>query len=436
MHSINSDLFNQLKNLLILGYSYNELLTYFSVDNKHLNNMLEGLKNDIIESSNEFDFYIIKIINIFINNKDLTKDETKILSSFIENTDRVNMCKNNKISNIEYLKILKSIYAHLIIYEKDACLTIKVKNEINKLEEIGSKAQSLNRKKIYKSDDKATFDIGKNALKVMKNNRKFNKELSGDTESKKHRKINPPRAKICDRVIESSARSIEVKDIGEHNNLRLLVIADTHYGHINENTTFVQQVYEYASKYNINMIIHAGDVIEGDVDGFLSCKSEYSTILSQIGHVFKDYPYDENIRNYILLGNHDASFLINDGVDLYDELGDRSDFELLGYRNAFIKVGNEYIFVKHSIPRMTNPFKEEEVFLNFYGHAHLFELYHNANMASAKVPALSLVKTSGTLSKGFLDVELTFDSGYATSISINYIPVKEEEKEGYIRILK
>ena len=83
---------------------------------------------------------------------------------------------------------------------------------------------------------------------------------------------------------------------------KVIIISDTHYGSEYENYKYIDLVYNYAIKNNINFILHAGDFMQGTVKPVIS---SCQLVEDQIIHVLDNYPYEESIKNYILIGNHD-----------------------------------------------------------------------------------------------------------------------------------
>ena len=99
------------------------------------------------------------------------------------------------------------------------------------------------------------------------------------------------------------------------NELKTIVISDLHLSSIYENLDVLNRIYNYCIKNDIHIIINAGDV--NHCVRYSNNQKKYnSSNLKQIEHMLKVYPYDKNILNYILFGNHDYHMLTDDGIDI------------------------------------------------------------------------------------------------------------------------
>ena len=186
---------------------------------------------------------------------------------------------------------------------------------------------------------------------------------------------------------------------------------------------------EYASKNGINYILHAGDLIEGSYDDFGRCKEEYKTIDSQVEHVLKDYSYDKNIKNMILLANHDAYSIYHYGVDIAPLLKEREDFQILGYRCAYIKINDRYISLKHEISRLKNNLKDYLTLIDFIGHSHQYRCNYNKTNTRIRVPTLSDMRSNLIVNKGFLVCNINFDDLKVNDFSCEYIDFEHMDRK-------
>ncbi len=231
------------------------------------------------------------------------------------------------------------------------------------------------------------------------------------------------------RVIETNSKCQQVFNIDEESEFKFIVISDTHFGSVFENIEYLDYVYEYASKNGINYILHAGDLIEGSYDDFGRCKEEYKTIDSQVEHVLKDYSYDKNIKNMILLANHDVYSIYHYGVDIVPLLSEREDFQILGYRCAYIKVNDKYISLKHEISRLKNNLKDYLTLIDFIGHSHQYRCNYNKTNTRIRVPTLSDMRSNLIVNKGFLVCNMNFDDLKVNDFSCEYIDFEHMDRK-------
>lgn len=228
------------------------------------------------------------------------------------------------------------------------------------------------------------------------------------------------------------------KEISVLNNYKFIVISDTHYGSIYENLHYLDEVYNYAIKENISDIYHCGDFIDGNYNDYCRTKNNMCTVKSQAEYVVDRYLYDKNITNHILLGNHDFSGIVFEKCDITTILNQRSDFDILGYKIAYIKLKNEFISLKHAINKIKNNISEELVLLNFSGHTHQYRCNYFGNIHNFKVPALcDLKEYNHCLNKGYLVCEICFDNDFASYIKVKYISFDKVKNDAvFERILK
>lgn len=149
---------------------------------------------------------------------------------------------------------------------------------------------------------------------------------------------------------------------------KLIIISDTHLGSIYDNYKYLDLVYDFASKYGYKNILHGGDLIQGDIP---TTKEGFENVNMQAIDVISSYPYDKNINNYILLGNHDCHIYRN----MYNSLSilkTREDLKLLGIRYAYINWYNHLISISHHVKKKKYKFDypKAESFINFHGHRH------------------------------------------------------------------
>lgn len=172
----------------------------------------------------------------------------------------------------------------------------------------------------------------------------------------------------------------EVSSFSITNNF--LVISDTHIGSNLENIDYLKLVYNFAMKNNIKEIIHVGDLLHSTMR---AVNPKYIDALEQVNHLLDIYPYDKNIYNRILLGNHDLH-IINKNNRVLDILNSRDDFNIIGFRNAFFKWNNYLFGMKHLIKYYNIQIPNIETLINFVGHRHSMKVNYNTFVY---VPTLS-----------------------------------------------
>ena len=162
---------------------------------------------------------------------------------------------------------------------------------------------------------------------------------------------------------------------------KVLILSDTHLGSVYENMEYLKMAYQYAKEQDIHVAFHAGDLIQST---FRNVQDQYQDERKQLRHVQRDYP-SSDIKNYILLGNHDYNTLKKDSY-YYELLDERDDFYLMGFKRAYIS-WRDYLFsMYHTIKKYHVPIPNIESTLNFKGHSHKLSY---KKLKSIDVPTLS-----------------------------------------------
>ena len=146
---------------------------------------------------------------------------------------------------------------------------------------------------------------------------------------------------------KKSSANIITNQSCEH--IKLMVISDLHIGSMYECIDKIHMTYEYCKNNNIHIIINAGDFLDGVTIGREECK-KFLNPIEQMEYACGVYPFDENILNFIVLGNHDIDSLSSFGIDFSTYLRNfRHDIIPLGYGYGRINIKNDKIFVTHPL---------------------------------------------------------------------------------------
>lgn len=208
--------------------------------------------------------------------------------------------------------------------------------------------------------------------------------------------------------INTHNKKISIEMPKKINTFKCLVISDLHIGEKNADIKLADMVYEYATKNGINIIINCGDIIEGD---YTSDKKTITSFNDQIEYFLKKYPYDKNINNFILLGNHDKHSLISDGFDLARCIkNSRYDMIPVGYGNGNIKVKNDNILLYHKLYDGFKPIIEPGNKLLLSGHGHMMKTKVR-DILWLGVPTLSYKSNDKTkkILPGFVELNISLE---------------------------
>lgn len=203
---------------------------------------------------------------------------------------------------------------------------------------------------------------------------------------------------------------------------KAVVISDLHIGSELESLQALNLVYDYCVKKGINIIINAGDIINGS----FGVKNKYDDLDDQIKHLLKNYPHDRNILNFVCLGNHDFDLLRKKGKNLETILhNNRHDIIPLGYSEGIINIRNEKIIVRH--PINNERYEEYGRALYLKGHTHKMMIKKSKNLL-VHVPTLSNIHGHNpNLYPSFLHMTIRINNdGYFQVINLEQLSVNNE----------
>lgn len=219
---------------------------------------------------------------------------------------------------------------------------------------------------------------------------------------------------------------------------RVFVISDLHMFSNKDSIESIDKVYDYCIKNGINIILICGDLID-------SIEHDDKINVEKQGDEFiKTYPYDKNITNISLMGNHEFLYYLKTGIDFNEKLNsERIDFKSLGYRNGYVYLKNDYINLFHRVDNCFSTITSEiSPRISFHGHSHICSYNNNA----IYVPSLSYndtyhkknflfrpmgldvvfdFKQDGTIAKAIIDQLLIDDNMFIINENIvygNYTP--------------
>lgn len=160
---------------------------------------------------------------------------------------------------------------------------------------------------------------------------------------------------------------------------KAIAIADTHIGHSKYNMHYLDIIYEYCKKHNINIVLHCGDLLHGHKQCCISPQEQLETVL-------ENYPNDPSILTFLAFGNHEDSFLEQYGINLKAVFErTRDDIIPLGYGECIIKIDSvkDNIVISH----INHSFESNGVRLS--GHSHRYKFIADDYNPLINVPTLS-----------------------------------------------
>ena len=230
---------------------------------------------------------------------------------------------------------------------------------------------------------------------------------------------------IINHLVDDDSKNI-LYTLPDTNILRVIVLSDTHIGNSLQRLDVLDETYNYCIKHNIHTIFNCGDLL----NGLLPSKTGSIIIKDyekQIDLFLKSYPFDPNIINFTLLGNHDKDFF-NGGLDLRQILNiGRYDIKILNYEDALIKVKNDKIRLIHPTDNTFSTFANNSKII-FRGHSHESKVktVGGPNVFCVYVPTCcDMLYQEGYGYPGIYDVLISFNNkgviDELTLISLIYI---------------
>ncbi len=214
-----------------------------------------------------------------------------------------------------------------------------------------------------------------------------------------------------------------------------MIIADVHMCSLNQRLDYLYKAYEYAVLHKIKEVYVVGDFIHSILSGSIESCKDYE---SQINYFINHFPYDENIQNNLLFGNHEYYLENNSGYDICSLLEQaRDDFNVLGYKRSYVNICGNNVCFKHQnitnkliVPTISHDIK-------FSGHHHYvkysreFHHFFRKQIHEYYVPHLSYFnnnQSSMDSSAGFYLVK-AYDNDTYNKFNILYFGVDDKVHE-------
>ena len=204
--------------------------------------------------------------------------------------------------------------------------------------------------------------------------------------------------------------SISIKMPSSNKEFRSIIVSDPHIGNVDSSMDLFKIVYEYAAKNGINIIFNCGDLLEGVHS---SDKRNIQDIYGQIETLIKKHPYDKNINNFCLLGNHDYHSLHYDGLDISKRINSaRYDIIPIGYGESLVNIKEDSFLLKHQLSVVDTPNLGIDPKLIILGHGHKMKtkVYERFYIGAPSLSYVSPDKTKEIL-PGFIDMTLHLEKG-------------------------
>ena len=221
------------------------------------------------------------------------------------------------------------------------------------------------------------------------------------------------------------------------------LIADTHLGSTKQQITLLYRAYELFAEEKVIMVLHAGDI--GDGDGTVYRGHRYEMFLhgfdNIVQYVVDNYPKAKFPTKFID-GNHDESFQKSAGASFGEAVSKkRPDLEFLGLYGAYIHIGKLRIYLMHGDGggAYAQSYKCQKICEKFPSgdkkpHILVLGHYHNSNILPSyrniyaiQMPAMQnqtpfARRKALAVELGVVILEITPDQKGVGTIQTNYVP--------------
>ena len=187
---------------------------------------------------------------------------------------------------------------------------------------------------------------------------------------------------VDDKIVKKNQLKADIKECSFNKDLiNILVLADTHLGHINDRVDMLKQIYQEAIERETDLIFHLGDLTNG-----INKETKIKSLESLKNYCIRYYPYSE-VDTYILSGNHD----LYDDYDIVKDITSiRNDLTYIGNQPLIVNINNTSFLLAHgdNKNKYRKLMKETNANVLMYGHEHHSGLISNKKYVELKVPSL------------------------------------------------
>lgn len=192
-----------------------------------------------------------------------------------------------------------------------------------------------------------------------------------------------------------------------------LIISDLHLASTMERIDLLDKAYNYCIKENIHTILVVGDLIDGFIGNI---PKKYETSSSQIDYAMRVYPFDKNILNFLVLGNHDYSALAYHGQNIKTVIENkRHDLIVTGFGEGKLHIKNDLIVMRHPLKIIKEQHDVYTKTLIIKGHTHHSKIWTDLNNFIIYAPTLSDINNTGLL-PSMIHMNLSFLKGYIKKV--------------------
>lgn len=235
--------------------------------------------------------------------------------------------------------------------------------------------------------------------------------------------------------------------------IKIGIVSDTHIGNVNNQMTFLHELYDRFEQEGITDVYHSGDI----TDGWYPNRSDHIYELhalgadQQVNYVVEHYPKRDNITTHFIIGNHDYTFIRNTGYNVGPAIAiRRPDMKYLGAYNARVWLtpncdmelnhpgdGSAYA-MSYSIQKYIDSLSggdKPKILINGHHHKFLTMFYRNIHAiecpcTEAQTPFMKSKRLAAHMGGLILNIHVTED-GTIEKFNVELIPLYKARKNDY-----
>ena len=143
----------------------------------------------------------------------------------------------------------------------------------------------------------------------------------------------------------SDPGELDLSDMFGGETVRFAVVSDTHIGSKKFDKKSLDKFYDYVADSGINVVLHAGDLVDGYYTNRPTSILEQDAIgfQEQLRTFVRNYPQREGITTYCITGNHDYTHMRNGMANIGEVIADmRDDIVYMGHNFASIPMAPHF----------------------------------------------------------------------------------------------
>lgn len=143
----------------------------------------------------------------------------------------------------------------------------------------------------------------------------------------------------------SSAGDLDLSDMFGGETVRFAVVSDTHIGNKCFAKKALNKFYDYVAEEGINVVLHAGDLVDGYYTNRPTSILEQDAIgfQEQLRMFVKTYPQRDGVTTYCITGNHDYTHMRNGMANIGEVIASmRDDIVYMGHNFASIPMAPHF----------------------------------------------------------------------------------------------